>query len=155
MATHSSVLTWRIPGLGEPGGLLSMGSHRVGYDWSNLAAAAGSSLLPQVFSICSKWGLLSSYSAWASHCGGFSCCRAQTPGARDSGVAAHSRWLQLLGSRGQAQLMWHMSSVVLGMWDLLSPGIKPESPALTGGFLTTGPPGKSLCMYELWIQTFS
>ena len=32
MATHSSVLAWRIPGIGEPGGLLSMGSHRVGHD---------------------------------------------------------------------------------------------------------------------------
>ena len=37
---HSSVLVWRIPGTGEPGGLLSMGSHRVGHDWSDLAAAA-------------------------------------------------------------------------------------------------------------------
>ena len=40
MATHSSVLAWRIPGTGEPGGLPSMGSHRVGHDQSNLAAAA-------------------------------------------------------------------------------------------------------------------
>ena len=40
MATHSSVLAWRIPGTGEPGSLPSMGSHRVGHDWSNLAAAA-------------------------------------------------------------------------------------------------------------------
>ena len=40
MATHSSVLAWRIPGTGEPGGLLSVGSHRVGHDWSDLAAAA-------------------------------------------------------------------------------------------------------------------
>ena len=39
MATHSSVLAWRIPGTGEPGGLPSVGSHRVGHDWSNLAAA--------------------------------------------------------------------------------------------------------------------
>ena len=39
MATHSSVLAWRIPGIGEPGGLPSMGSHRVGHDWSDLAAA--------------------------------------------------------------------------------------------------------------------
>ena len=38
--THSSVLAWRIPGMGEPGGLPSMGSHRVGHDWSGLAAAA-------------------------------------------------------------------------------------------------------------------
>ena len=39
MATHSSVLAWRIPGTGEPGGLPSMGSHKVGHDWSDLAAA--------------------------------------------------------------------------------------------------------------------
>ena len=40
MATHSSVLAWRIPGTGEPGRLLSVGLHRVGHDWSDLAAAA-------------------------------------------------------------------------------------------------------------------
>ena len=40
MATHSSVLAWRIPGTGEPSGLLSLGSHRVRHDWSDLAAAA-------------------------------------------------------------------------------------------------------------------
>ena len=40
MATHSSVLAWRIPGSGEPGGLPSMGSHRVGHDWGDSAAAA-------------------------------------------------------------------------------------------------------------------
>ena len=39
MATHSSVLAWRIPGTGEPGRLPSVGSHRVGHDWSDLAAA--------------------------------------------------------------------------------------------------------------------
>ena len=39
MAPHSSVLAWRIPGMGEPGGLPSMGSHRVEHDWSDLAAA--------------------------------------------------------------------------------------------------------------------
>ena len=39
MVTHSSVLAWRIPGPGEPGGLPSMGSHRVGHNWSDLAAA--------------------------------------------------------------------------------------------------------------------
>ena len=40
MATHSSVLAWRIPGTADPGGLPSMGSHRVGHDGSDLAAAA-------------------------------------------------------------------------------------------------------------------
>ena len=45
MATHSSVLAWRIPGMGEPGGLPSMGSNRVGHDWSDLAAAAAAAVL--------------------------------------------------------------------------------------------------------------
>ena len=40
MATHSSVLAWRIPGMGEPSGLPSLGSHRVGHDWNDLAAVA-------------------------------------------------------------------------------------------------------------------
>ena len=40
MATHSSILAWRIPGTGEPGGLPTMESHRVGHDRSDLAAAA-------------------------------------------------------------------------------------------------------------------
>ena len=43
-ATHSTVLAWRIPGTGEPGGLPSMRSHRVGHDWSDLAAAAAYSI---------------------------------------------------------------------------------------------------------------
>ena len=40
MATHSSILSWIIPGTEEPGGLPSMGSPRVGHDWCDLAAAA-------------------------------------------------------------------------------------------------------------------
>ena len=40
MTTHSSILAWRIPGMGVPGGLLSLGWHRVRHDWRNLAAAA-------------------------------------------------------------------------------------------------------------------
>ena len=43
MATHSSVLAWRIPGTEETGGLPSMGSHRVGHDGSDLAAAVNKS----------------------------------------------------------------------------------------------------------------
>ena len=44
MATPSSVLPWRIPGTGDPGRLPSMGSHRVGHDWSDLAAAAAATI---------------------------------------------------------------------------------------------------------------
>ena len=47
MATHASVLAWRIPGTGEPGGLSSMGSHRVGHDLSDLAAAAAAPVTMQ------------------------------------------------------------------------------------------------------------
>ena len=54
-----------------------------------------------------------------SPCDGFSCCGA---------------WAQYCGARAQ---------LLLGMWNLLRPGIEPVSPALAGGFLTTGPPGKS------------
>ena len=46
MATHSSVRAWRTPGMGEPSGLPSMGSHRVRHDWSDLAAAAKKQSLP-------------------------------------------------------------------------------------------------------------
>ena len=52
-ATHSSLLAWRIPGMGEPGGLLPMGSHRVGHDWSGLAAACA--LGPKSLSNGSSW----------------------------------------------------------------------------------------------------
>ena len=41
MATHSNILAWRIPGTAEPGGLLSMGSHKVGHDWSDLEEEEG------------------------------------------------------------------------------------------------------------------
>ena len=62
MATHSSVLAWRIPGTGEPGGLLPMGSHRVGHDWSDLAAAF------QIRRVGRQqaWGLLLVFGAHAS-----------------------------------------------------------------------------------------
>ena len=48
MAAHSSVLAWRIPGMAEPAGLPSMGSHRVGHDGSDLAAAAAAAAAGRV-----------------------------------------------------------------------------------------------------------
>ena len=59
MATYSSVLAWRIPGTGEPGGLPSMGLHRVGHDWSDLAASAAAKamVLPVVMYGCESWTL--------------------------------------------------------------------------------------------------
>ena len=58
MATHSSVLAWRIPGTGEAGGVPSMGSHRVGHDRSDLAAAA----------ICRLWNLRPAFQPQLSFC---------------------------------------------------------------------------------------
>ena len=55
MATHSSVLAWRMPGTEEPGGLLSMGSHRVRHDRSDLAAAAAACANPlNIFQVTSS-----------------------------------------------------------------------------------------------------
>ena len=48
----SSVLAWRIPGTGEPGGLLSMGSHRIGHDWSDLAAEAAACMHDKSLQSC-------------------------------------------------------------------------------------------------------
>ena len=89
----------------------------------------------------------SSCGARASHCGGFSCCRARALGAWASVVVAHGlsrcgsqaleRSLSSCGTRAQ---------LLHGMWDLPRPGIEPMSPALAGGFLSTSyflPPGKS------------
>ena len=59
METHSSVFAWRIPGTGEPGGLPSMGSHRVGHDWSDLAAAVYKNLFGPF--IWSQLELISDY----------------------------------------------------------------------------------------------
>jgi len=80
MATHSSVLAWRIPGTGEPGGLLSLGSHRVGHDWSDLAAAAAAcpatSLARGTCMLCSccpswptlQWAWVIPFVTWIRSC---------------------------------------------------------------------------------------
>ena len=54
MAAHSSVLAWRIPGMGEPGGLPSMGSHRVGHDRSDLAASVAAGHVPGTHGLLCK-----------------------------------------------------------------------------------------------------
>ena len=82
------------------------------FNYLFIFVCAGSSLMPGLFSSWSKWGLLSSCGAWASHCGGFSCHGVQTLG--------------------------YVGSVVMDP----RPGIEPVSPALAGGFFATEPPGK-------------
>ena len=69
MATYFNVLAWRIPGTAEPGGLPSMGSHRVGHDWRDLAAAAATPLIAEVCMMLGFWWdqapyVLETYSSW-------------------------------------------------------------------------------------------
>ena len=64
MATHSSVLAWRIPGTGEPGGLQSMRSHRVGHDWSDLAAVAAAQYFISFWWESRSSGSSPLYSGW-------------------------------------------------------------------------------------------
>ena len=65
MATYSSVLAWRIPGTGEPGGLPSLGSHTVGHDWSDLAAAAAAAELQKQneHEVISSWAKVFKFSS--------------------------------------------------------------------------------------------
>ena len=80
-------------------------------------AVLGLHCCPWAFSSCVEWGLCSSFSAWASHCGGFSCC------------GAGAQWLCWTG--------------LLAPWHVESSWTRGQSPALAGGLLTTGPPGES------------
>ena len=97
MATHSSVLAWRIPGMGEPGGLPSMGLHRVGHYWSDLAAeaAAGDGEGQRGLAWCGPWSCKeldttewttteSRNHVWES--------RAERPGGREGGLSLHVKW---------------------------------------------------------------
>ena len=101
---------------------------------------AGSLLLCRLFSGCSEQGLLSSCSAQASHWDGFSCCG---PWALENRLYSWGTWAYLPHD----------------MWDLLTPGFKPMSPALAGRLFTTEPPGKpkilhfkELCKLPWWLR---
>ena len=105
----------------------------------------GSLLLRAGFLQLRQAGATLCCSAWASHCGGFSCCGARVLGARTSVVVARG-----LSSCGSWALELRLSScgaraqLLRSRWDLPRPGLEPVSPALAGRFLTTAPPGKPL-----------
>ena len=109
-----------------------------------LLAVLGLCCCTRAFSSFSKWELLPSCSAAASHCSAFSSCGAQS--LKHSGFGSCGTWaqqLRLTSSRGQAQQLWPMCLGSPSVWNLPRPGIKPMSSTWTGRFLTTGPPGKS------------
>ena len=98
MATHSSVLAWRIPGTGEPGGLPSMGSRRVGHDRSDSAAAACYQWLSQGRGSDSK--VLSTIDPGWSHVEGHSDVRTEAAGALGVGARGEGRSGPLLSAGG-------------------------------------------------------
>ena len=110
----------------------------------------GSSLLLMGFLQLWRAGATLHCSEWASHCSGFSCCGARALGAWASVVVARG-----LSSCGSRALEHRLSScgtraqLLRGVWDLPGPGLEPVSPALTGGFLTTAPPGKPQFLKEM------
>ena len=127
-------------------------------------SCVGSPLLCAGFLQLQRAGATLRCGAWASHCSGFSCCRAQALGVRASIVVARG-----LSSCGSQALERRLSScgaraqLLHGMWYLPGPGLEPVSPALAGVFLTTAPPGKpqeqiffrSSCNLSLWFSNFN
>ena len=98
--------------------------HGIFFNFLFIFSCAGSSLLRASFFSCGEREATPHCGGWASHCGGFSCCRAQALGRQASVAVAYGL----------------SCSSTLG--NLPGPGIKPVSPTLAGGFLTTGPQEK-------------
>ena len=116
MATHSSVLAWRIPGTGEPGGLPFMG----GTEWDTTEVTQQQQLQHTGSIIVTCW----------------------LQGMQASGTRAHQ--LCLMGRRVCSFSSYGIQAQLLrGMWNLSTPGIKPMSSVLAVRFLSTTPPGKS------------
>ena len=137
MATHSSVLAWRIPGTAGPSGLPSVGSHSVGHDWSNLAAAAAAELGESQ----GRWSLM--------------CCRHGAAQSRTRLKRLSSRAYKvsyLIGSMespipkaGQGKLLqwWNMSlAAPTFLFNLFSPGLPfyphlPPEPSALNSYICT------------------
>ena len=120
----------------------------------------GSSLLHEGFLQLRRAGSTLHRGARTSHCGGFSCCRAQ--GSRLAGFSScGSRALERMLSSCDLQALGHRLSscgarvqLLRGMWDLPGPGLEPVSPASAGGFLTTEPLGKSIAPFILFLKIY-
>ena len=133
MATHSSVLAWRIPGTGEPGGLPSMGSHRVGHDWSDLAAAAAAlAVVRWIIDVNYKLALTKSIAKdWTTKafticlCGDWTpCCCSCWPSTIPEGVQGGVRLSVLQGIWWDRTLdNWMFLGTDFMVWILASPHI--------------------------------
>ena len=140
MATHSSVLAWRIPGTGKPGGLPSRGSHRVGHDWSGLAAAAandkclgfGFSQIARATLTSLTPGTLtpSIYILVRTHTGGFpggavvKNLPTNPGGTRDMGPIPGSGRAPGVGNGNPLQYFWLENSIDRGAWQAIVHEVK-------------------------------
>ena len=165
MATHSSVLAWRIPGTGEPGELLSMGSHRVGHDWSDLAAAAAVALCERnllnfkprnaffmdhhCYLMDMIWKLWSrhAYITYMLLSSTISCkllLLLDFNISKDVYSISENHFRNYVCSiplsMGFSRLEYESGLPFPPPEDLSNPVIKPVSPVLAGGFFTTEPP---------------
>ena len=120
-----------------------------------ILGCVGSLLLRAGFLQLQRAGATLRCGAWASHCGGFSCCGTPALGSWASVVLA--RGLSSCGSQALERRLSSCGSraqLLRGMWDLPRPGLKPLSPGLASGFLTTVPSGKSQVFYFKTVILF-
>ena len=113
------------------------------YYYYYLFAALGLHCCARAFSSYSEQGLLSNCGAWACHCSGFTGCRAQA--LECMGFSSRDTWALGYGS----VVVVHRLSSPTAHGIFLGQGLTLLTPALAGGFLTTGPPGKSLKYFDV------
>ena len=160
VAAHSSVLAWRIPGMAESGGLLSVGSRRVGHNWSDLAAAAACTYICHILAFTSLLSLCSRY-LWFHHL-------TQHPKTWSIILQLEHIFVQVMWSESESlSWVWLFATRWTVAWqaplsmefcrqeywskfplpspeDLPHPGIKPRSPTLQADSLPSESPGKWL-----------
>ena len=118
IATHSSVLAWRIPGTGKPDGLPSMGSHRVGHDWSDLVAATAA-LERSVHSWSCRPGRRGRHKGQAFSCSNLSgqgtlrlpACLREGPGLVPCGGVTSLTHGAVIWPNQRPHLNWHLMEV--------------------------------------------
>ena len=160
VAPHSSTLAWKIPWMEEPGGLQSMGSHRVGHDWSDLAAAAAAAPTPVFLaflygsagkeSTCNvgDLGLIPGLGRSPGEGKGYPLQYSGLENSMDPivhRVANSQTRLSDFHFLFHCSMLWFPREEYWGGLPFPSPGIEEESlasPALAGGFFTTEPTGK-------------
>jgi len=154
VATHSSVLAWRIPGTGEPGGLPSMGSHRVGHDWSDLAVAAAAAAAAAQPVRSRSWFTRFSqlpFSIYKSVLISLLCGAVLSHSVMSDSSQPHGLYpTRLLCPWGFSRKEYWSGLPCSSPGDLPKPGIEPRCSASQAHSLLSEPPGKPLLFGGFW-----